>query len=139
MPLNKRINLNRRAKSGCEYVIKHFKDVSICASFSVQNIEVFPGAGYKSKDGPVNRKNRLNREDYWKETLRTSYPCGLNERKKKIHQNLSVRYSFPLISRSRQRSVRCSNKAYFDKVKSMESIFICAHNYIADDNNDTYR
>ena len=50
-----------------------------------------------SKLRPVNHKNRLNREEYWKETLQTSYPDGLNERKGKAYPHLPVEYSFPLI------------------------------------------
>ena len=64
LPLHKRINLYRRAKSGCEYGIKHFKDVWIGASFSIQIIEVFAGTGYKNnKVCPVNQKTRLDRKD----------------------------------------------------------------------------
>ena len=36
LPLHKRINLHRRAKSGCENDIKYFKDVCIGASFPVK-------------------------------------------------------------------------------------------------------
>ena len=82
-PLHKRINLNRGATSGCEYVIKYFKDV--CNGASVQIIGVFPG----------NRETRLDREDYWIQTLRTSYTNGLNERKRKASQiyQLDVHFS----------------------------------------------
>ena len=45
--LHKGISLHRRAKSGCEDVMKHFKDVCVGASSSVQITEVFPGTGYK--------------------------------------------------------------------------------------------
>ena len=63
------------AKSGCEYVIKHFEDDCIGVSFSVQIIEVIPGTEYKNnKVCPVNCENMLDREDYWIETLRTTYP-----------------------------------------------------------------
>ena len=53
-----------RVNSGCEYVIKHLKDVCIGASFSVQIIEAFPGTGYKNnRVCPVDRETRLDRED----------------------------------------------------------------------------
>ena len=62
--LKERINLHRRAKSGCEYVIKYFKDVCVGASPSVQIIELFSGTGHKNnKVCPVNRESRLDRED----------------------------------------------------------------------------
>ena len=35
IPLHKRINIHRKAKSGCEYFIKHFKDSCKGSSFSV--------------------------------------------------------------------------------------------------------
>ena len=43
LPLHRRINLHRRVKSACEYVIKNVKDVCVGASFSVQIIEIFYG------------------------------------------------------------------------------------------------
>ena len=80
LPLHKRINLHKRAKSGCEHVIKRFKHVCVDASFSVQIIEVFPGTGYKNnKVCPINRETRLDREDYWIETLRIFYRYGLSK------------------------------------------------------------
>ena len=48
LPFHKRINVQKRAKYGCQHV-KHFKDVFTSASFSVQIIEVFSGSGYKNK------------------------------------------------------------------------------------------
>ena len=70
LPLHKTINLHKWAKSGCEYVIKHFKDICIGESFSVQIIKVFLGTGYKNKKVcPVKYETRLDREDYWMETL----------------------------------------------------------------------
>ena len=76
LPLHKRINLHRKAKYGCKYVIKHFKDVCIGASFPVQISEVFPGTGYNNKLCPAKCETRLDREDYWIETLQTFHPCG---------------------------------------------------------------
>ena len=134
LPLHKRINIHRRDKSGCEYVIRHFKDVCFGASFSFQIIEVFPCTGYKNnKVCPVNRETMLDAENYWIETLRTSYPYGLNESKRETDPNLPVACSFPPIPRSGQRSVRCRNNVNFDNLKDMESTFNCIHNYITDD------
>ena len=134
MPLHERRNLHRRAKSGCEYGIKHFKDICLGVSFSIQTIEVFPGTAYKNNNVcPVNFKTRLDREDYRTESLRTSYPYDLNERKREVDPNLSAGCSFPPISRSRQRSSRWRKSVNFDNLKDMESIFYCIHNYITND------
>lgn len=52
------------AKFGCDYVIKHFKNVCVGACFSVRIIEVLPGTGYNNnKASPVNRETMLDRED----------------------------------------------------------------------------
>ena len=123
-------------KCGCEYVIKHFKDVcvGVGASFSIQIFEVFPGTGYKkNKVCPVNREARLDREDYWTETFRRSYPYVVNERKRKADPNLPVECSFSPIPRSVQRSAICRNNANFDNFYYMDSLFNHIHNYITDD------
>ena len=81
----------------------------------------------------VNFKTRLDREDYRTESLRTSYPYDLNERKREVDPNLSAGCSFPPILRSRQRSSRWRENVNFDNLKDMESIFNCIHNYITND------
>ena len=81
----------------------------------------------------VNFKTRLDREDYRTESLRTSYPYDLNERKREVDPNLSAGCSFPPILRSRQRSSRWRKNVNFDNLKDMESIFNCIHNYITND------
>ena len=58
-------------------------------SFSVQIIEVCPGKN--NKVCPVSCETRLDREDYGIETRRTSYPYGLNERKRKFDPSFPVR------------------------------------------------
>ena len=65
--------------------MKYFKDV--CNGASVQIIGVFPG----------NRETRLDREDYWIQTLRTSYTNGLNERKRKGGQIYQLDVHFSLL------------------------------------------
>ena len=135
LPLHKRINLHKRAKFGCKYVIKHFKDVCVGASLSVQIAELFPVTGYKNTNvSPVNRETRLDRKNYWIETLRLSYSYGLNKRERKADPKLPVGCSFPPIPRTRQRSARCRNYVNFDNLKDTESIFDCIiHNYITED------
>ena len=81
----------------------------------------------------VNFKTRLDREGYRTESLRTSYPYDLNERKREVDPNLSAGCSFPPILRSRQRSSRWRKNVNFDNLKDMESIFNCIHNYITND------
>ena len=52
-----------------EYVLKHFKDVCVSASFSDHVIGVFPRTGCNSNTVfPVNRETRLDRKDYWIKT-----------------------------------------------------------------------
>ena len=114
--------------------MKHSKDVCAGASFSVQIIYVFSDTGYKiNKVCPANCESRLGRKDYWIETLWTSYPYILNERKRNADPNLAVECSFPPIPRSRQRSARWRNNVNFDNFKDMESTLNCIHNYITDD------
>ena len=113
-----------KAKSECGYVTKRFKYVCVGASFSVQIIEVFPGTGYKNnKLCPVNCEARLDRENYWIETLRIFYSYGLNKRKRKDDPNLPVGCSFPNTPRSRQRSSKCRNNVNFNNFRDMETIF----------------
>ena len=45
IPLHKRINIHRTAKTGCEHIIKH-KECCKDSSFQIQIIEYFEGAGY---------------------------------------------------------------------------------------------
>ena len=107
LPLHKRINIHRKAKTGCEYVIKHFKETCKGASFNVQILEKFVGNGYKNnKVDPHDRTQRLDREDHWIKTLRTVYPYGLNERIRQNQKGFPVGCHFPAIPRSRQRVVR---------------------------------
>ena len=133
MLLHKSIDLRRNVKYECAHFIKHFKDVCVCASFLVQIIEVFPSTAYKNNTVcQVNLQTRLDRENYWTETLRTSYLYGLNERKRIADPNFPVQCSFSPIPRTRQRSARCRNNVNYDNLKNMGSIFKCIYNYIAD-------
>ena len=47
-PVNLRMNTHRRAKSGCEISINHYKHVCPGAKFSIQIIEKLEGDGYRN-------------------------------------------------------------------------------------------
>ena len=79
---------------------------------------------------PVNHETRLDGENYWIETLLTSYPYGL---KRKADPDLPAGSWFSPIPRTRQRSARYKKSVNFDKLKYMESILNCIENYITDD------
>ena len=78
IPVNKRMNIHRTAKSGCEYFIDHFTNVCPGAIFSIHIIEKLEGTGYLN--GVIDdqmREYRLQREDYWIKELRTVIHMGL--------------------------------------------------------------
>ena len=78
LPLHQRINIHRRAKSGCQLFIRHFKDVCPGATFSIQIIEVLPGSGYKNGKMDLEiARYRKDREDFWMKEMRAVYPYGL--------------------------------------------------------------
>ena len=100
IPINKRMNIHRRAKSGCSIFINHFTNVCPGASFSIQIIEKLEGNGYlHGAIDPEMRERRLKREDYWMKSLRTIYPYGLNEKSKYMNQNIPVGRLFPSLPR----------------------------------------
>ena len=105
LPLHKRINLHSRTYTRCKNVIIHFKDVCVHASCSVQTIEAFPGTWYRNSYlCPNNSETWLVREVRRMETLRTSYPYGLIDRKRNPNPNLPFGCSFaPFFPRSKQR------------------------------------
>ena len=88
VPVNLRMNVHRKGKSGCEILIDHFSNVCPGSNFSIDILEKLPGNGYinGSIDAEM-RKYRLEREDYWIKTLRTVYPYGLNDRTKSINSD----------------------------------------------------
>ena len=96
VPVNKRMNIHRTAKSGCKYFIDHFTNVCPGATFSIHIIEKLEGNGYLN--GVIDetmREYRLQREDYWMKQLRTVYPYGLNERTKHMSEDAPVGTLFP--------------------------------------------
>ena len=122
VPVNLRMNIHRRGKSGCEILIDHFSNVCPGALFSIDILEKLPGDGYNS--GSIDdkmRKYRLEREDYWMKTLRTVYPYGLNDRAKCINSDNPVGNLFPPLPRhgnkfvdQRTRSQRNSTPSHSD-------------------------
>ena len=100
IPVHKRMNIHRTAKSGCKYFIDHFNNVCPGAKFSIHIIEKFEGNGYKN--GVIDdkmRDYRLKREDYWMKQLRTVYPYGLNKRTKLMNQDAPIGTLFPPLPR----------------------------------------
>ena len=101
LPVNKRINIHRKAKSGCERVIKHFRNDSARSSIIIQIFELFPGTGYKNnKVCAVELAKRLKIEDYWMKTLRTIYPYGLIKRARQYDSEVPVGKLFFSIPRT---------------------------------------
>ena len=100
VPVNLRMNVHRKGKTGCEILIDHFSNVCPRASFSIDILEKLPGNGYLngSIDAEM-RKYRLEREDYWIKTLRTVYPYGLNDRAKSVNSDIPVGKLFPPLPR----------------------------------------
>ena len=98
--VNRRMNIHRRGKTGCEILIDHFTNVCSGSSFTIQILEKLPGNGYSN--GVVDhemRKYRLEREDYWIKTLRTVYPYGLNEKTKSMNSDVPIGQLFPSLPR----------------------------------------
>ena len=129
VPLNLRMNIHRRGKSGCEVSIDHYKNVCPGATFSIQVLEKLPGDGYKNgKMDLAMLKYRLEREDYWMKTLRTVYPYGLNDKTKMMNRNLPVGKLYPPLPRHGTRFLgkrtRSSKKCRISNLDSLvHSIF----------------
>ena len=105
-PVNLRMNVHRRGKSGCEISINHYKNVCPNATFTIQIIEKLPGNGYRN--GAMDQKMlqfRLEREDYWIKKLRTVYPYGLNEKTKFMKEGVPIGRLFPPLPRHGERYI----------------------------------
>ena len=130
VPVNLRMNIHRRGKSGCEILIDHFSNVCPNANFSIDILEKLPGNGYK--DGAIDdkmRNYRLEREDFWMKTLRTVYPYGLNERAKSMNSETPIGKLFPPLPRhgnkyvdQRTRTHRNSTPSHSDLSLLLEQI-----------------
>ena len=111
VPINKRMNIHRTAKTGCTNFIHHYTKVCPGAKFSIQILEKLPGDGYLN--GAIDekmRERRLEREDYWMKTLRTVYPYGLNEKTKFMNQDTPIGILFPPLPRHGQKFLEQRNR-----------------------------
>jgi len=134
IPVNLRMNIHRRGKSGCEVAIDHYKNVCLDATFSVQILEKLPGNGYK--DGKVDSamlRYRLEREDHWIKTLRTVYPYGLNERTKFMNRLLPIGRLFPYLPRYGPKYIdqrtRSSTKS---KISDIDSLIHSIYSFLVE-------
>ena len=75
-PLNLRMSIHRRGKSGCEISVDHYKNVCKNATFSIHIIEKLPENGYENWV-----------KNYCMKTLHIVYLCGLNERIKFMNKD----------------------------------------------------
>ena len=100
VPVNLRMNIYRRAKTGCTTFIDHYTNCCCGSKFSIQIIEKLDGDGYLN--GAIDEKMRdyrLQREDHWIKTLRTVYPYGLNEKTKGMNEDTPIGKLFPPLPR----------------------------------------
>ena len=102
------MNIHRTSKKGCEHIINHLKSSCQESFLNIQVIELLKGSGYDEFGDfdKVMLGKRLEREDYWMEKLRTVYPYGLNERKRKLEGCNTIGSMFPAISRQGDRLKR---------------------------------
>ena len=112
-------------------MIKDFRNDYAVSSFIIQILEIFPATGYKNNEVcPTEHEKRLKREDYWMKTLRSIYPCGLNERVKKYDRKILVRQLFLFIPRTKQQSARYRNNNGYLKNDTITDFFTKIHNII---------
>ena len=134
IPLKKRMNIHRTAKTGCEHMINHFREVCPGSSFSIRIIEVFKGDGYENnKVCPEARKIRVERENFWMKELRTIFPYGLNERARGQGQNSSIGKLFPSIPRQSLRLFRSRHNPFNNNPFDKQSFFLSLNNLLAND------
>ena len=126
------MNTHRRAKSGCEISINHYKHVCPGAKFSIQIIEKLEGDGYRN--GALDKevlKYRLKREDFWIKRLRTIYPYGLNDRVKDGNSGVPVGKLFPPLPRHAARRPEPERRRVNQQqaIDSLDSLFQHIHSF----------
>ena len=84
-PVNLRMDIHRKRKSGYELFINRYKHVCKDANFSILILEKLEVDDFLNgqRDFAV-QQLCLQRQDYWMKKLRIIYPSGLNERAKKF-------------------------------------------------------
>ena len=109
-PVNLRINIHRKGKSGYEHSIIHYKNICKGASFFIHILEKPEKVGFINgqRDFAV-QKLHLKRKDYWMKKLCTIYPYCLNERVKNSNLEHPTGKLFPPLPRFGQR-VRIQKK-----------------------------
>ena len=140
LPLHKRMNIHRKAKTGCENIIKHFKDSCPQAKFTVQIIEKFIGSGYvRGKVCPVKKEERLKREDHWMKSLRTIHPYGLNDKVRDGDNDIPIGKLFPPIPRFASRSEHPrSRQNNILNINSVDEFFSFVTNILNSDIKNAY-
>ena len=132
LPLHKRINGHRTAKTGCEHEIRHCKDSCNGYNFKFQILEKLPGTGY-DQHGNLDMemmKIRKAHEDIWIKKLRTIYPYGLNEQASGKETDSSalqpaIGKLFPPLPRNGSRPTRSrENRNDNSSIISCEQFFI---------------
>ena len=139
LPIHKRINTHRTAKSGCEYMTKYFRNDHVRSSFSIQILEIFEGDSHvngKVCPIPITGKKILERKDHWMKTLRTKYPYGLNDIARD-EDTKPVGLQFPSISRGAARTVRPRTKLV-PTANTADAIFEQIHLIIDSDIKNAY-
>ena len=99
-PVNLKMNIHRKGKSGCEHSINHYQNICKGASFSIPILEKLERVGFINgqRDFTV-QKLHLKRKDYWMKKLYTMYPYGLNERAKNSNLEQPIGKLFPPLPR----------------------------------------
>ena len=123
LALHKRINIHQTAKSGCEYLMKHFRNDCVVSSFSIEILDIFEDDSYVTgRLSPIAREKRIEREDHWTKTLRTKYPYRLNDRARDEDSNKPVGLQLPSIRRGATRTAR-PRTASVPTANTAEAIF----------------
>ena len=127
--MNRRMNIHRTAKAGCQHVIDH-KASCHDSFFTYQILENLVGTG-KNEIGDVDEEMSAKRkaiEDSWTKRLRTIYPYGLNEKAfDKVCDTSEFRAAvgkcFPPISRKHHRPPRTRTVKNSGNAISLEQFF----------------
>ena len=74
-PVNLRMNIHQKGKSGCEHSINYYKNACKGAGLSIHILEKLEGDGSINGHRDFAVQNiRLQREEYWMKKLGTIYP-----------------------------------------------------------------